>query len=72
MFGPTLGLVNRIMRARATAAILCLVAIVPVDVIPGSFFDTSRNWLFDFYQRAAPALRVVPQTVIIDIDFGIA
>jgi signal transduction histidine kinase len=68
VFGAILGGVGRAMRARATVTILCLAAILPVGAIPGGFFDTSRNWLFDFYQRAAPALRVAPQTVIIDID----
>ena len=56
------------VRGRATVVVLCLVAILPLGAIPGGFFDTSRNWLFDFYQRAAPARRAPPQTVIIDID----
>jgi signal transduction histidine kinase len=68
VFGPILGTAGRAMRSRAALTILCLIAILPVGAIPGGFFDTSRNWLFDFYQRAAPALRVAPQTVIIDID----
>jgi len=68
VFGAILGGVGRAMRTRAAVTILCLAAILPVGAIPGGFFATSRNWLFDSYQRAAPALRVAPQTVIIDID----
>src|SRR5882724_12661789 len=56
------------MRDRVVVTSLCLVAILPLGSISGGFFDTSRNWLFDFYQRAAPARRAAPQTVIIDID----
>jgi signal transduction histidine kinase/ActR/RegA family two-component response regulator len=68
VFGQILRYVATAMRARAVVASLCLVAILPLGAIPGGFFDTSRNWLFDLYQRAAPAQRPAARTVIIDID----
>jgi signal transduction histidine kinase/ActR/RegA family two-component response regulator len=68
VFGPMLRHIGGAVRARAVVASLCLVAILPLGAIPGGFFDTSRNWLFDLYQRAAPARRTAARTVIIDID----
>ena len=47
---------------------LCLVLCLVVGAWPDGFFETSRNWLFDVYQRLAPAERAQSHSVVIDID----
>ena len=50
------------------APIVCLLLVSAAGVWPNGFFDSARNWLFDAYQRFAPARRADSQTVLIDID----
>ncbi len=39
-----------------------------IDLFPGGPFDAARNWMFDAFQRAWPAERQKPQTVVVEID----
>lgn len=47
---------------------LCLALALVLGAWPNGFFETSRNWLFDSYQRLWPAQRADSHTLLINID----
>lgn len=50
------------------APAVCLVLALISGAWPSGFFETSRNWLFDSYQRLAPAERAHSHVLLINID----
>ncbi len=65
--------IKRRKRARFVFPLLWLILVLPAGASPSGILDSLRNWMFDFYQRAAPAQPSPKNSVLtIAIDFHVA